>query len=113
VKKPVSPSDLLGSHATRNFIGNLAKIFDLVIIDSAPVLPVHDTKILSQLADTVLFVTRWEKTPREGVSNALRALADVNAPVAGIALARADMRRFQYYSYGYQDYYYYNKYYAE
>jgi succinoglycan biosynthesis transport protein ExoP len=113
VKKPVSPSDLLSSNATRNFIGHLAKVFDLVIVDSAPVLPVHDTKILSQLADAVLFVTRWEKTPREGVSNALRALADVNAPVAGIALARADMRRFQYYSYGYQDYYYYNKYYTE
>ncbi len=113
VKKPVSPSDLLGSQATRNFIGHLAQVFDLVIIDSAPVLPVHDTKILSQLADTVLFVTRWEKTPREGVSNALRALADVGAPVAGIALARADMKRFQYYSYGYQDYYYYNKYYTE
>jgi len=112
-KKPISPSDLLSSQAMNNLVANLAKTFDFVVIDSAPVLPVNDTKILGQLADAVLFVTRWEKTPREGVSNALRALADVHAPVAGIALARADMKRFQYYSYGYQDYYYYNKYYAE
>jgi exopolysaccharide transport family protein len=112
-KKPVSPSDLLSSQSMKNTIAQLSKAFDIVIIDSAPVLPVNDTKMLAQLVDTVLFVTRWEKTPREGVTNALRALSDVHAPIAGIALARADMKRFQYYSYGYQDYYYYNKYYTE
>jgi capsular exopolysaccharide synthesis family protein len=111
--KPVSPSDLLSSQAMKHMILNLSKAFDLVIIDSAPVLPVNDTKILGQLADAVLFVVRWEKTPREGVANALRSLHDVHAPVAGIALTRADMSRFQYYSYGYQDYSYYNKYYAD
>jgi len=113
IKKPVSPADILGSMAMRQLISNLSKAFDLVIMDSAPVLPVHDTKILAQLVDTILFVTRWEKTPREGVSNALRSLEDVHAHVAGIALTRADMKRFQYYSYGYQDYYYYNKYYQD
>jgi succinoglycan biosynthesis transport protein ExoP len=112
-QKPVSPSDLLSSLAMRNFIANLSKTFDLVVVDSAPILPVHDTKILSQISDAVLFVARWEKTPREGIVNALRSLADVHAPVAGIALARADMARFQYYSYGYQDYHYYNKYYSD
>jgi succinoglycan biosynthesis transport protein ExoP len=113
VKKPVSPSDLLSSNSMKQLVANLSKGFDFVVIDSAPMLPVNDTKILSQLADTVLFVARWEKTPREGISNALRALIDVHAPVAGVALARADMARFQYYSYGYQDYHYYNKYYVE
>jgi succinoglycan biosynthesis transport protein ExoP len=112
-QKPVSPSDFLSSHAFANLMENLKKAFDVVIIDSAPVLPVNDTKILGQLVDTMLFVVRWEKTAREGVSNAIRALHDVHAPVAGIALTRADMARFQYYSYGYQDYYYYNKYYHE
>jgi capsular exopolysaccharide synthesis family protein len=111
-KRPISPSDLLSSQAMKNLIGTLAKTFDFVVIDSAPVLPVNDTKILSRSADTVLFVTRWEKTPREGVSNAIRSLADIHAPIAGIALARADMKRFQYYSYGYQDYESYNKYYG-
>jgi exopolysaccharide transport family protein len=112
-EKPASPSDLLASEAMRDHVANLAKVFDLVVIDSAPILPVNDTKILSQLADAVLFVVRWEKTPREAVVNALRALSDVKAPLAGIALARADMKRFQYYSYGYHDYYYYNKYYTD
>jgi exopolysaccharide transport family protein len=111
--KPKNPSDMLGSQAFRALLENFTSVFDLVVIDSAPVLPVNDTKILSQLADSVLFVVRWEKTPREGAANAVRALNDVHAPVAGIALARADMARFQQYSYGYQDYYYYNKYYTD
>ena len=56
---------MLGSHAMAQLIQNLSKAFDLVIIDSAPLLPVNDTKILSRMADAVLFVIRWEKTPRE------------------------------------------------
>jgi succinoglycan biosynthesis transport protein ExoP len=58
-----------------------------------------------------LFVTRWEKTPREAARTAVRALEDIRAPIAGIALARADATRFQYYNYGYQSYYSYAKYY--
>ena len=79
---------------------------------SAPLLPVNDTKVLARLADAVLFVVRWEKTPRDAVANAARALADVQAPVAGVVLARADVERYRYYSYGYQSYYNYNKYYS-
>ena len=65
------------------------------------------------MADTVLFVVRWEKTPRDAAINALRSLMDVHAPVAGVALSRANYDRFRFYSYGYQDYYKYRKYYHE
>ncbi len=108
-----SAPDLLGSVAMENLIAGLKSHNDLVIIDSAPLLPVNDTKVLARLADAVVFVVRWEKTPREAVVNAARALSDINAPVAGVALARANFDRFHYYSYGYQDYYGYNKYYAD
>jgi Mrp family chromosome partitioning ATPase len=97
----------------QNLLNSLSATFDLVVIDSAPVLPVNDSKILSRLTDSVLFVTRWEKTPREAVANALRALMDVHAPISGIALARVYPQRFNYYNYGYQNYNSYNKYYAE
>jgi capsular exopolysaccharide synthesis family protein len=111
MKVPPSPADLLHSHAMEKLIRQLRESFDVVVIDSAPLLPVHDTKFLARLADAVLFVTRWEKTPREAARNALRSLDDVKAPIAGIALARVDATRFQYYNYGYQDYHSYHKYY--
>ena len=94
-------------------IKTLRSTFDLVIIDSAPVLPINDTKILSRHADAILFVVRWEKTPREAASTALRSLADAHAKVAGIAFGRADTERFGYYNYGYHSYYNYAKYYNE
>jgi exopolysaccharide transport family protein len=112
IKSPPNPADLLLSKAMQNLLASLRESFDLVVIDSAPVLPVHDAKILSRMCDALLFVTRWEKTPRDAAANAIRALADVHAPISGIALARADSERFQYYSYGYQSYHGYNKYYS-
>jgi exopolysaccharide transport family protein len=112
LKTPPNPADLLGSQAMRDLVSTLSRAFDLVIIDSAPILPVNDTKALSRLADAVLFVVRWETTPREAAVHAVRALSDVHAPFCGVALTRADSERFRYYSYGYQSYYNYNRYYS-
>lgn len=112
-KTPPSPADLLTSRAMETLLQDLRSRFDFVFIDSAPILPVNDTKLLSLLADAVLFVVRWEKTPRDAAITAMRSLMDVRAPVVGVALTRADHERFRYYSYGYQNYYSYSKYYND
>ena len=108
-----SPPDILGSIAMERFIEGLKSHFDLIVIDSAPLLPVNDTKVIARLADAILFVVRWEKTPRDAVIEAARSLADIHASVAGVALTRADAERYRYYSYGYQSYYTYDKYYTD
>jgi succinoglycan biosynthesis transport protein ExoP len=110
-KPPASPADILSSDAMLQLIKTVSKIFDLVIIDSAPVLPVNDTKIISRMADAIIFVVRWEKTPREAAVNAVRSLAMMHVPIAGAVITRAE-ERFRYYNYGYQDYRNYNKYYS-
>jgi Mrp family chromosome partitioning ATPase len=95
-------------------VAQLRKTFEYVIIDSAPVLPVNDTKILSRLADAVVFIVRWEQTPRSAAYDAVKGLREIHAPIAGIVLTRADSKRFQYYSFGYSGYYYsYSKYYDD
>lgn len=108
-----NPVEALASEAMHRLVNNLRRVFDLVIIDSAPLLPVNDTKVVSRLADAVLMVVRWQSTPRDAVANTLRSLLDVRANVAGVALARADYERFRYYSYGYQNYVSYSKYYHD
>jgi capsular exopolysaccharide synthesis family protein len=56
---PVSkPSELLLSERMRNLLDSLTPIFDWIIIDSPPALPVHDSSILAGLADGVLLVLR-------------------------------------------------------
>jgi len=114
VKRAPNPPELLGSAAMERFLTALRSQYDLVIVDSAPLIPVHDTKVLAQLADSIVFVVRWEKTPREAVKTGIRALKDVSGPLAGFVLSRADTHRFRYYSYGYQNYRgSYGKYYTD
>jgi succinoglycan biosynthesis transport protein ExoP len=107
-----NPADLLGSLAMEKLIHELAATHDLVIIDAAPILPVNDTRVLARVADTMLFVVRWEKTSRDAVLRAVRVLSEMNMPVAGIVLARADQARHHYYSYGYRGYGKYHGYYT-
>lgn len=110
-KPPANPADVLASRVFEDAVLQLKRDFDLVVFDSAPVLPVTDTRILGRLADAVLFAVRWEKTPREAVVNAIRLLHDAKIPVIGVAMTRADLDRFRYYNYGYQDYHNYTQYY--
>lgn len=102
VERPINPSDLLTSDALEKLLTALRAQYDLVIVDSAPILPVHDTLALAQHADATLFVTHSGKTSREGVVAALKSLKSMRASVAGVVLARArrDPR------YGYHDYLY-------
>jgi len=107
---PQNPSELLASNAMKNMIDILRQHYDLVIIDAAPVLPVADTRLLSRVADKMVYVVGWNTTPREAVITGLRLLHDANADIAGTVLNQADMRRHAIYSYGTASYGYDKKY---
>jgi succinoglycan biosynthesis transport protein ExoP len=93
--------DLAGSPAMASLIARLREIVDFVVIDSPPVLAVHDAKLLAQMTDGTLFVVRWGKTPREAVSAALKLLREFGAKIAGTVLVRTNADQYQYYAYGY------------
>ncbi len=112
LRVPSNPADVLGSAAMERLINTIKQDWDFVILDSAPLLPVNDTKILTDLVDTVTFVVRWEKTRRQAIADSVKMLTDLSAPVAGAVMTRTDIRRYRYYSYG-RDYYAYNKYYND
>jgi capsular exopolysaccharide synthesis family protein len=113
IGKAKSAPDLLGSIAMENLIRALSASHDLVVIDTAPLLPVNDSKILAGLASCVVMVVRWEDTPRDAVLGAVRSLNEVRTPLAGVVLARADRKRHNYYNFGYRAGRSYNKYYTE
>ena len=93
--------ELIASDAMEKLIARLRSVADLVIIDSPPVLAVNDANLLAHIADTTLFVIRWEKTPRAVVAQAVKSLRAVSVTLAGVVLTRADATRYQYYNYGY------------
>lgn len=79
-------ADLIGSPRFGDLIGRLSERYDLVIIDTPPVLAVTDARIVSRLADAVVFAVKWDATSRDAVEKGLRELEGVKAPLAGIVL---------------------------
>lgn len=81
-----SPTQLLSSERARNIFDEYKTQFDLVIFDSPPIVPVHDTEILATYADTVLLVVLAGKTFREIVMRAIELLKECQANLLGIVL---------------------------
>ena len=98
----------------RHLIRLLREAFDYVVINSAPLLGVTDTKVAALLADKVLFVTQWEKTTKDTPATAWPTCARSRASVAGAVLTQVDVVKHAQYGYGDVGQYYgkYQKYYV-
>ena len=83
---PSNPAALLTGHRVERFLRDMSEAFDLVILDTPPVLAVADAAIVGALADSVLLVVRAGKTERREVEDALDQLASVGANVVGTVL---------------------------
>lgn len=98
-------AEILDSKAMGTFIGGLSEQFDMIFLDTPPLMAVTDARIAAKLADYVIFLVRWEQTARELAVNALKLLRDVNKNV-GVVLAQVNVRRHARYGYGdYGSYY--------
>jgi Mrp family chromosome partitioning ATPase len=101
-----NPQDMLGSQSMRDFVRQVSQHYDLVIIDSPPVLAASDSVVLSRIVDATVFVVRWEQTPREVVIGALKQLQAVGGVVAGVVLSRVNVKKHARFGYGDTGYYY-------
>jgi capsular exopolysaccharide synthesis family protein len=91
-----NPLTLLTDRSFLEVIEEAKRRFDIVVIDSPPLLPVVDSKILRKMADMVLFVVRADSTPRDAV---IRSLHDMKG-VAGVIfnqVSPGSFRRYYYY----------------
>lgn len=113
--KADATNDVFGSSAMDQLLHRMKAQYDLVVLDTAPVLPVAESRVLSAKADTVIFAASWNKTPRRAVQNALKILDAMGARVAGVTLTRVNMEQQARDGYGDADYYFkdYRSYYAE
>ncbi|MGO8917844.1 MAG: GumC family protein [Stellaceae bacterium] len=90
--QPQLPPNLLSSDRFRQLLRGLMERYDMVILDSAPVLAVSDTRVLATLAEATLFVVRWASTSHKVAASALRQLAEAGAHVAGVGLMAVDVK---------------------
>lgn len=80
----VNAADILMSRRFANLVSTLRGRYELVVLDTPPALLVTDARIVSSLADAVVFAVRWDHTPRGAVKEGLRELSSLEAPVAGV-----------------------------
>ena len=94
---PPNPSELLASRRTAQVLKSLADVADIVIIDSAPVLPVTDGVVLARMVDATVLVARARKTTIAQVRRTVERLRQVDAPLAGTVLNQFDTTDGEYY----------------
>ncbi len=98
---PPNPAELLNGARARDVFTRLRDNFDLVLIDSPPVLPVTDAAILSQHADATLLLAAAGQTRRSDLHRAAEKLDQVGAKILGIVLNKVTRQTGRYYGYGY------------
>jgi capsular exopolysaccharide synthesis family protein len=98
--------DVFNSGSVEQLIESVRGHFDVILLDTAPVLAIADTRLLASKADTTLMVTRWRKTPLPAVEQASQLLRDAGARLTGVALARVNLRQQVRSGYGDRDYYF-------
>jgi receptor protein-tyrosine kinase len=104
---PPNPTEILQSRATRDLLHGLRDMFDAVIIDAPPLLPVADAAIMATDADGAILVVRHAKTTKDQLRLAVTRLDQVNAKLYGYVVNMTPRRRrrgYDYYGYGYGDY---------
>lgn len=83
---PPNPSELLGSEPMRRLLNEATDRYDMVIIDSPPLLPVTDSAVLSRLVGGALVVVGSGKVRKPELDGALESLETVDANVLGLVL---------------------------
>lgn len=96
---PPNPSELLQSEAMRLLIERLEKTYDVVLIDTPPVVPVSDAAILTRRTRGALLVTAAGKTRSTDLRRAAENLQQVDGTVLGLVLTMVPVRHSAAYGY--------------
>lgn len=106
----VPQQQFFGTERMAALLEELKSHFDVVILDTAPVLPIVDTRLLAHQADVTVLLAKWNDTPIGATQTALDILYNEGlANLAGVALTMIDIKK-QSISSGIGSEYYYNSY---
>jgi len=107
---PPNPTELLSSASMSFLLGYLKKRFDILIVDTPPILPASDALMLAPQTDGVVMIVKPGTVNRNMIKKAIEQLRVTHANLLGIVLNRVDTRREAYYKYYHK---YYSQYYGE
>lgn len=103
---PADSAGILNSQRMSDLIADVKSRFDLVLIDSPPILGVSDASVLANEADMTIIVVQHRKLPRQMLMRVKQAVDNVGGNVLGVVLNNVDVRSDSSYAY-YTSYYTY------
>lgn len=104
-QRSVEHAAMATSSAIENVIARLRERYELVVIDTQPVLATAHAYQFAGAADISLMVVRWGRTPRREVAYALHQLSLLGCNVNALVLSMVDTARSKLYGYGDSRYY--------
>jgi len=90
---PPNPSELIGSEAMTQLVNELSLSYDVVVVDTPPLLAVTDAALVSSAVSSTLLVVAAKQTRRSDVQRALAALDRVGTSAAGLILTKSRRKR--------------------
>jgi capsular exopolysaccharide synthesis family protein len=99
---PPNPAELLGSNKMKNLFEEFKENFDMIFIDTPPVLAVTDAQVLANLCDGVVFVAAYGEADKNSVVRAKELIDKVGAKILGVIINKIPNEANKYHSY-YED----------
>lgn len=100
---PPNPSELLGSKAMRSLLDQVTSMYDIVLIDSPPLLPVTDAAVIGRQVGGLLVVAGVDRIHRPQFRETMESLDTAGCHVVGVVInkiARGDVGAYGYGYYG-------------
>jgi succinoglycan biosynthesis transport protein ExoP len=99
VKQADLITELMFSERIVEVLDLLRQRYELIVIDSPPLVPLVDGRALAELADRIVLALAWDQTPGEVLAHTIDLLSPVHDRILGTVLTRVDLSRLRFYDY--------------
>ncbi|MBD5786518.1 polysaccharide biosynthesis tyrosine autokinase [Cellulosimicrobium terreum] len=100
---PPNPHQLIESSAMRGLLKAAREAYDVVVIDTPPLLPVSDAAVLATMADGTILVVGGKRVRRQQLRQSLRSLSAVGGRILGVVMTFAPRSGLDGEFYGYRN----------
>lgn len=88
-----TPHDVFGTRAFDDLLARLRSMYDLILIDTGPLLLMAEARVVAGKADKTILIVRWRHTARSAARQSINLLRSFKADVLGVTLSMVDLNR--------------------
>lgn len=88
-----TPHDVFGTRAFDDLLARLRSMYDLILIDTGPLLLMAEARVVAGKVDKTILVVRWRHSARSAARQSLTLLRNFKADVLGVTLNMVDLNR--------------------